>query len=374
MLSRVEYTMDIICDKSKLLDGINIVLKAIPGKSTMAILECLVIEAENNIIKLIANDLEIGIETVIEGQIVEEGNVAIGAKVFSDIIRKLPSEQVEINVNENYQLFIKCGKAKFNIAAKPTDEFPYLPQIVKEKHVEISQFTLKDIIRQTVFSISDNENTKVMTGELFEITDNKLKVVSLDGHRISIRNVELNNSYDNISVIIPGKTLIEINKILNGGVDDIVKIYFTDKHILFEFENTVVLSRLIEGEYYKIDKMLSSDYETKITVNKKEMLDSIDRTTLLMKESEKKPVIIDIKDNSMGLAMNSSIGSMDEEIDAVKEGKDILIGFNPRFLIDALRVIDDEEITLYMINPKAPCFIRDKDESYIYLILPVNFN
>lgn len=115
---------------------------------------------------------------------------------------------------------------------------------------------------------------------------------------------ELNNSYDNISVIIPGKTLIEINKILNGGVDDIVKIYFTDKHILFEFENTVVLSRLIEGEYYKIDKMLSSDYETKITVNKKEMLDSIDRTTLLMKESEKKPVIIDIKDNSMGLAMN----------------------------------------------------------------------
>ena len=213
-----------------------------------------------------------------------------------------------------------------------------------------------------------------LTGELFEITDNKLKVVSLDGHRISIRNVELNNSYDNISVIIPGKTLIEINKILNGGVDDIVKIYFTDKHILFEFENTVVLSRLIEGEYYKIDKMLSSDYETKITVNKKEMLDSIDRTTLLMKESEKKPVIIDIKDNSMGLAMNSSIGSMDEEIDAVKEGKDILIGFNPRFLIDALRVIDDEEITLYMINPKAPCFIRDKDESYIYLILPVNFN
>lgn len=366
--------MNIICDKSKLLDGINIVLKAIPGKSTMAILECLVIEAKNNIIKLIANDLEIGIETVIEGQIVEEGNVAIGAKVFSDIIRKLPSEQVEISVNENYQLFIKCGKAKFNIAAKPTDEFPYLPQIVKEKHVEISQFTLKDIIRQTVFSISDNENTKVMTGELFEITANKLKVVSLDGHRISIRNVELNNSYDNISVIIPGKTLIEINKILNGGVDDIVKIYFTDKHILFEFESTVVLSRLIEGEYYKIDKMLSSDYETKITVNKKEMLDSIDRTTLLMKEAEKKPVIIDIKDNSMGLAMNSSIGSMDEEIDAVKEGKDILIGFNPRFLIDALRVIDDEEITLYMINPKAPCFIRDKDESYIYLILPVNFN
>lgn len=366
--------MNIICDKNKLLEGINIVLKAIPGKSTMAILECLVIEAENNTIKLIANDLEIGIETVIEGEIVEEGCVAISAKVFSDIIRKLPSEQVEINVDEAYQLNIKCGKAKFNIAAKPTDEFPYLPQIVKDKYVEISQFTLKDIIRQTVFSISDNENAKVMTGELFEINNSTLKVVSLDGHRISIRKVELKNNYDNISVIIPGKTLIEINKILNGGIDDEVKIYFTEKHILFEFDNTIVLSRLIEGEYYKIDKMLSSDYETKITVNKKDMLDSIDRTTLLVKESEKKPVIIDIKDNSIGFAMNSSIGSMHEEMDAVREGKDIIIGFNPRFLMDALRVIDDEEITLYMINPKAPCFIRDKDESYIYLILPVNFN
>ena len=213
-----------------------------------------------------------------------------------------------------------------------------------------------------------------MTGELFEINNSTLKVVSLDGHRISIRKVELKNNYDNISVIIPGKTLIEINKILNGGIDDEVKIYFTEKHILFEFDNTIVLSRLIEGEYYKIDKMLSSDYETKITVNKKEMLDSIDRTTLLMKEAEKKPVIIDIKDNSIGFAMNSSIGSMHEEMDAVREGKDIIIGFNPRFLMDALRVIDDEEITLYMINPKAPCFIRDKDESYIYLILPVNFN
>ena len=213
-----------------------------------------------------------------------------------------------------------------------------------------------------------------MTGELFEINNSTLKVVSLDGHRISIRKVELKNNYDNISVIIPGKTLIEINKILNGGIDDEVKIYFTEKHILFEFDNTIVLSRLIEGEYYKIDKMLSSDYETKITVNKKDMLDSIDRTTLLVKESEKKPVIIDIKDNSIGFAMNSSIGSMHEEMDAVREGKDIIIGFNPRFLMDALRVIDDEEITLYMINPKAPCFIRDKDESYIYLILPVNFN
>ena len=366
--------MHIICDKSKLIEEMNIVMKAIPGKTTMMILECVVIEVKDNQIKLIANDLQLGIETLIDGEIKQEGSVAVGAKVFFEIIRKLPSDNVSITVDEEYHMNISCGKAKFNIMAKATDEFPYLPNIVKDKNVNISQFTLKDIIRQTVFSISDNENAKVMTGELFEIHDSELKVVSLDGHRISIRKVKLNQSYDDVSVIIPGKTLIEISKIINGGMDDEVSIFFTDKHVLFEFEDTIVLSRLIEGEYYKIDKMLSTDYETKVTVNKREMLECIDRSTLLLKESDKKPVIIDVQDDYMKFAMNSAIGSMDEDIDASKEGKDILIGFNPRFLMDALRVIDEDEITMYMINPKAPCFIRDQEETYIYLILPVNFN
>ena len=296
--------MHIICDKSKLIEGMNIVMKAIPGKTTMMILECVVIEVKDNQIKLIANDLQLGIETLIDGEIKQEGSVAVGAKVFFEIIRKLPSDNVSITVDEDYHMNISCGKAKFNIMTKATDEFPYLPNIVKDKNVNISQFTLKDIIRQTVFSISDNENAKVMTGELFEIHDSELKVVSLDGHRISIRKVKLNQSYDDVSVIIPGKTLIEISKIINGGMDDEVSIFFTDKHVLFEFEDTIVLSRLIEGEYYKIDKMLSTDYETKVTVNKREMLECIDRSTLLLKESDKKPVIIDVQDDYMKFAMN----------------------------------------------------------------------
>ena len=156
-------------------------------------------------------------------------------------------------------------------------------------------------------------------------------------------------------------------------MDKDVSIFFTEKHILFEFDNTLVVSRLIEGEYFRIDQMLSSDYETKVKMNKKELLDCIDRATLLVKEGDKKPVIINITDSSMQLKMNSTVGSMDEEIDIKKEGKDLMIGFNPKFLIDALRVIEDEEIDLYMVNPKAPCFIRNVQESYIYLILPVNF-
>ena len=214
----------------------------------------------------------------------------------------------------------------------------------------------------------------MMTGELFEIDGNHLKVVSLDGHRVSIRNLELKGEYQQRKVIVPGKTLIEVSKILSGETEDIVNLFFTKNHIVFEFDETVVVSRLIEGEYFRIEQMLSTDYETKVKINKRELLSCIDRATLLIRENEKKPVIIQISDGEMLLKLTSGFGSMNEEIFIEKEGKDILIGFNPKFLIDALRVIDDEMVTLYLVNPKAPCFIRDEKESYIYLILPVNFN
>ena len=213
-----------------------------------------------------------------------------------------------------------------------------------------------------------------MTGELFEVNGSLLKVVSLDGHRISIRKVELKENFGNIKVVVPGKTLTEVSKILSGETDDDVRIFFTNNHIVFEFDDTVVVSRLIEGEYFRIDQMLSSDYETKVKINKREFLDCIDRATLFVKEGDKKPIIITIDDTGMQLNINSQMGSMNEEIDIDKEGKDIMIGFNPKFLIDALKVIDDEEISIYLVNPKAPCFIKNEEESYIYLILPVNFN
>ncbi|MFU0827989.1 MAG: Beta sliding clamp [Lachnoclostridium sp.] len=365
--------MKIICSRNELMNRVNIVLKAVPAKTTMPILECIIIEVKNDIVKLIANDMELGIETLVKGEILEPGTVAVNAKVFSEIIRKLPDNDVSIDATIN-MMTIVCEKAKFTISVKDGEEFPYLPNIERKDAVTLSQFTLKEVIRQTVFSISDNESNRIMTGELFEIHNNELKVVSLDGHRISIRKITLKEAYNDIKVIVPGKTLIEISKILSGEFSDEVSLFFTDKHIIFEFDDTVVLSRLIEGEYYKIDQMLSSDYETKITVNKNQLLNCIDRATLLVKETEKKPIIIKIDDKNMELKINSTIGSMDEEIDITKEGKDIIIGFNPKFLIDALKVIDDEVVDIYLINPKAPCFIRDKEQSYIYLILPVNFN
>ena len=358
-------TMKLICSKSNLLHGVNIVSKAVPTRTTMAILECILIDASANEIKLTANDMELGIETKIEGEIAERGVIALDAKIFSEIVRKLPDSDVVIETDASFKTTITCEKAKFNIVGKSGDDFSYIPYIERNEAITLSQFTLKEVIRQTIFSIADNDNNKLMTGELFEIEENHLKVVSLDGHRISIRNIELKNNYEHKKVVVPGKTLQEVSKILPGSAEEDVNMFLTDNHIVFEFDDTTVVSRLIEGEYFKIEQMLSSDYETKVKINKRELLDCIDRATLLVKEGDKKPIIMNVTDGNMELKINSFIGSMNEDIDIVKEGKDILI---------ALRVIDEEEVSLYMVNPKAPCFIKDDEGKFIYLILPVNFN
>lgn len=366
--------MKLICSKASLLKGVSIVSKAVPSRTTMPILNCILIDASANEIKLTANDMELGIETVIEGEIVERGIIALDAKFFSEIVRKLPDNDVVIESDDTFQTTITCEKAKFNIVGKSGEDFSYLPYIEKNESISISQFTLKDVVRQTIFSIADNDTNKLMTGELFEINENRLRVVSLDGHRISIRNIELKENYSPLKVVVPGKTLQEISKILTGEAEDMVDIFFADNHILFELDETKVVSRLIEGEYFHIDQMLSSDYDTKVKINKREFLNCIDRATLLIREGDKKPIILNIQDGSLQLKINSFVGSMNEEIEIEKEGKDLLIGFNPKFFIDALRVIDDEEVTLYMVNPKAPCFIKDDAGTYVYLILPVNFN
>ena len=372
LLKGVTHNMKISCSKLSLINGINIVSKAVSTKSTMTNLQCILIESSLSEIRLIANDIELGIETIIEGTITEAGKIALDAKLFSDIIRKLPDSEILIETNASNQANICCERSKFNVPGTSGEDFNYLPEIEKKKFISLSQFSLKEVIHQTIFSVSDQESAKIMTGELFEVSGDRLKVVSLDGHRISIRKVQLKDSYDSFKVIVPGKTLSEISKIISGGVEDEIRLYMTEKHILFEFDQTKVVSRLLEGEFYRIDHMLSDDYETKFEINKKELLDCIDRASLFIKESDKKPIIMNVENSNIYLKIKSSLGSMNEEIEIKKEGQDLKIGFNPRFLMDALRVIDDETVTIYMVNAKSPCFIRNDDNSYIYLILPVS--
>ncbi len=219
----------------------------------------------------------------------------------------------------------------------------------------------------------------MMTGELLETKGGRLRMVALDGHRIAMRRVAAKEEYPDRRVIIAGKALSEISKILSGDMEKEVAIYFTDKHAQFVFDSTQVVSRLIDGTYYNIDSMLSGNYTTTVKVNRQQMLGCLDRATLLVREEDKKPIIVMLRGSEMEFRINTTLGSMNETVSVEKEGDDMNIGFNPKFVIEALRAIEDEEITIYLVSPKAPCFIRNdlagdvEGQEYCYLILPVNF-
>ena len=365
--------MKISASKSELIKSINIVLRAVPSKTTMNILNCILIDASVDEIRLTANDMELGIETIVQGTILQRGIICLDAKLLSEIVRKLPDAEVVIETDDNYQTLITSENSVFHIVGKDPSEFPHLPMIEKEDPVVLSQFQLREIIRQTIFSIALNDSNRILTGEYLEIRENELRIVGLDGHRIAIRQLTLDKSYHEHKVIIPGKTLSELMKILTGEQDDLVSLYFTRNEILFEMDGTIVISRLIEGNYFRIDQMLSNDYETTVVLKKTDFMNSVDRAMLFTSESEKRPLVLSVESNSINMKINSQLGSMSDTLEIEKEGKDLKIGFNPKFILDALRVIDDEKITVYFLNAKAPCFIKDEEQSYIYMVLPVNF-
>lgn len=201
--------MKLVFSKTNLAKAVGIVMKAVPAKTTMNILECILIDATTNEIKFTANDMELGIETIVEGEIIEKGKVAIDAKIFSEIVRKLPDNEICIETDSNYTSLITCEKSKFNIAGKSGDDFSYLPIIEKDKFITLSQFTLRETINQTLFSIAMNDNNKMMTGELFEVANGILKVVGLDGHRIAIRNIELTSHADDVKVVVPERHFLK---------------------------------------------------------------------------------------------------------------------------------------------------------------------
>ncbi|MCH3988190.1 MAG: DNA polymerase III subunit beta [Lachnospiraceae bacterium] len=364
--------MKLSFSKQDLLKGINTVARAVPTHTTMPVLECIFIDASTNQITFTANDTELGISTVTNGTIVEKGTIAINARIFSDIAKKLPDDLISIETDERNTVTITCGSVVFNIPGQSGEEFPYLPAIAKDKAVTLSQFLLKSLIEQTIFCTAPNDNNKMMQGELFEIRNGVLRIAALDGHRIALRTVELEGAPDDEKVIVPGKTLQEVARILGSDTDSKVDLFFTKNHLMFSFDSTLVVTQLIEGEYFRIQQMINCDYETKVTVSKNDFAGAIDRSTTMIRETERKPIALKIGEDEMEVSANTELGKMNDRIPATVEGEELMIGFNPKFLLDALKVVPDDMVTMYFSGSKRPLFIRDEESSYLYLILPVN--
>ncbi len=369
--------MKITASKQAVLNGISIVSGAVPVNTTMPIQKFILISASGGKITFTANDSDLGIETVVEGSIETAGIAAIEKSMFMEAVRKMPDGEMNIEVGEDFTMHIRNEEQKIDLSIKGNsgEDFTSLPDIEKEEPIEISMLTFKDMVRQIIFSISTgNESNKVMSGVDCIIYGDYMRLTTLDGHRVSIRNVDFDKEYKKQEVIIPGKTLSEISKILQPDAEKKVLIYITESHISFEFENTVAVSRLIYGSYINVDKMIKSEFQTSIKVDKKKLMECIDRSTLYSKEGNKKPVIIDVFDDELEIQVAATYGGQDEHIDIEKQGNDIRIGFNPKFILDALKVIDDDEVSIYFINSISPLYIKDAEETYIYMILPINLN
>lgn len=367
--------MNLKFQKAQLVNALSIVMKAVSTKTSSVILESILISASDNRVVLDATDTELSIQTEVDAVIVKAGGVVLNAKLFSEIVRKFDSTEslIELDVDNDFKTTIKCEQAVFNIMGIDPVEFIPMPKIDRDAFISLSQFSLKEVIRQTEFSTAISDINRMMGGELIDVKNNVAKFVTLDGHRMSIRNIELMGDFEDQKCVVPIKSLQEVMRIIDSDTQKNVNIYFSKDHILFEFDRTLVLSRILDGEFFRIESMLSNDYDTKVNVSRLKLQSAIEQSMILIRENEHKPMILDIENGMLKLSVNSSLGFMDAKVNIEKSGSDLKIAFNPKFLVDALKVIDDDFVNIYFTNAKSPCFIRDDKNTYTYLILPVNF-
>ena len=367
--------MKIICDKDKILKAINSVTKAVASKTTMPILEGILIQTNDKEVKLTTYDLEIGIEYIIEAEVEEQGATVVNAIMFSEIIRKLPDTEIKIYINENNLLVIECEGSLYKLATMNPNEFPELPQINIEKSIELEQNALKEMIRKTIFAVSTEENRPIFTGCLFEVVDNKLNLVAVDGFRLAWKTKYLQTKVNDFSAVIPGRTLNEINKIILDSFDTI-QIGIAKNQALFEMENCKIVTRLLDGEFLNYSNVIPSMWDTRIRVNKNVMQNCFERVSLISSssiEKEKKyPVKVSIDIGKIIISCTNQKGNEKEEMYVSKEGKNLEAGFNPKYFLDAFRAIDDEEVFIDFGTSISPCIIRPVDNGdYIYMILPI---
>lgn len=355
-------------------NALGIASRAVATLTTMPILNCVLLEVGSKRATIVGNDMEKSIESEVAVDVDEQGVIAVNAKMLLEIIRKLPDRDFTFDCDDNYTITIKSGKAKFAISGQDPHDFPELVNVESENSITISQGLLRKMIQSTIFSVAQGDsNNKLMTGELFEVNDGSITITALDGHRLSIRRGDINDSVVNQKVVVPSETLREIMRILPDDWKSDVNIYFSKSHIVFELDGVRAVSRLIDGEFFDIGRVTRNDITTKVTVNRSELCKSLDRSLLLVRDNTKTPIIFDISGNIMNLSINSSVGKFDESTECVHEGSDMVVAFNPKLLLEALNAIDDDEVVMHMSGEKSPCYIKDDAGTYNYIVLPVNF-
>lgn len=363
--------MNFVCEKTLLNEAVIAAQRGAAVKSSFPALEGLLLTAKDGKLKITGYDLDLGIECTIEAEIGEQGAIVLNSRIFGEIIRKLPDDIISVSNDNKMITNIKCGISEFNIIGISADEFPELPNVTREKTIKIPQNILKSMIRQTLFAVSASDNKPVHTGALITIDGKTIKIAAVDGFRLALREETLEESYENISFVVPGKTLSEILKILKDN-DSLVYIGLAKKHIVFEIDNVVLISRLLEGEFLNYKNVIPKEANITAVVNVRQFLDCIERAALLINEKIKSPIRCSFEYEIIKISSRTAIGTVYDELFAAIKGDNIEVGFNNRYMEEALKACETEKVKIEMNTSLSPIVLKPiEGNKFTFLVLPV---
>ena len=363
--------MKITCSKQQLTEAVSNVQRAVSTKSSIPALEGILLKAHGQEVTLCGYDLELGMTTTIEASVEEPGNLVLSARLFGDIVRRLPGEQVCIASDEKNITAITCGLSEFSIVGIPAEEYPEIPSITGETTIDLPHSMLKSMIRQTIFAVADTDAKPIHTGTLFELGGGTLRLVSVDGYRLAIREEPV-QANEEASFVVPGKTLNEVTKLLSDSEEETLSLVVGRRHILFKIGNYTVISRLLEGEFLDYKAAIPAASSTEVLVNTRSFIESVERVSLLITDRLKSPVRCLFEDNEIKLSCSTSMGRANDQFEAQITGGNVEIGFNNRYLLDALRNAEGDEVKVQLNGPLSPMKVLPREgNAFLFLVLPV---
>ena len=371
--------MNFTCKKQHLQDALSLAIRAVSSRTTMPILECVLLTASSdNGLTLSASNLELSIDTEpIEATVTTAGSIAVDAKLFSDIVRKMPGDSVTIDVDEKGSVQVKSGRSKLMVNGQHGDEFPVTNPndiVLVNEGIAIKNKDLKDMINQTIFSVSTDTSRPILTGELIEVKDDTMCMVAIDMSRISYRSVKLSKSFEGCKVVVPAKALSELSRMLSANEEEDVLIQLTEKRVIFTTELFKLTSNLLEGEFIRYDQIFNEDFSTVVEINRLDLLNAFERAILVATEGKTLPINLEITEDDLTVKARSERGETEEGVPCSTEGKDLNISFNPMYFIQCLRAVEEENVILRFNTQLSPCTIKgsgDNSADYKYLIVPL---
>lgn len=364
--------MKFTCEKESLLSALSMTSRVVSQKNSILALEGILVRVEKEL-TLTGYNLETGIRTTVPAAIEEAGSLVLSARLFLEIVRKMPNQEITI-YSQDFWVTILCGPVKFQIMAIDPEDYPDLPDVTQNQQISLEQDVLRGMINTTLFAVSTNESRPIHTGALFEVTGTKLCVVGVDGYRLALRREELNHVQggEQFSFVVPRLALAELEKICSG--EDGVTISVSEKHILFQMGDSILVTRRLEGEFLAYNSAIPTDNQVLVTAGRKELLSAIDRVSLMISEKTKAPLRCYFMDSSVEVSSKTAVGEAKDCCPLAGNGCDLEIGFNHRFLQEALRAAPAEEIRMEFSTPVTPCLImptESDDDSFCYMVLPV---